>query len=153
MSYKIYICHVCWGPIWFPWGQKTHFGTGWDCWKREQQLDQEVGFAEQPVEFTSSTPAKELKRLTEEAKRLFKRWLEHEEKELLRFLGKQLDKKKDDVVREFLSSLLEEKPEHRQKVVDQLVATQAWDRFVRRVRRAARRGKAKKQKRRTTRRR
>jgi hypothetical protein len=41
VSYDIYLCGECLDPIWFPFGDKTHLGTGWNCWKTQQEREEE----------------------------------------------------------------------------------------------------------------
>ena len=131
MSYDIYLCGICLGPYWFPFGQKTHLGTGWYCWKKQQKEEEGQSLADQVIEFVFSTPPEELKRLTDEAVSLYKAWCRDDaDRRVVKFLSGQLNKGRSDVMHQFLVHLLGEDKERRRRLVDILVASSAWDKFA-----------------------
>ena len=136
MSYDIYLCHKCSEPIWFPYGHKEHFGTGWPCWHTP---DTDVDI---PIIDVFLQPQPDVERLVNTAIELYKLWRrDFRNVRVFRFLETQLDGNRSDVVREFLRYLaIQEVLEQRERFTDRLVATTAWGDFVTRrtnARRAA----------------
>ena len=134
MSYDIYLCHKCSEPIWFPYGHKEHFGTGWPCWNMPE-TDVDIPFIDVFV-----GPEADLELLVNAATDLYQQWRrDFRNVRVLRFLETQLDRNRSDVVRGFLQYLArDEVGEQRERFTSRLVATTAWGNFVTRRTRARR---------------
>jgi hypothetical protein len=130
MSYEIYLCGDCLGPIWFPYGQKTHLGTGWYCWK-EYHDEEDEGLELEGIvgEFVFGTDPDLLDTLVAEVIGLYaaRKW------ETVPFLQRQLGAGRSDVVHGFLRHLvLKKEPVERVRaVVGQIRQTPEWIRFAR----------------------
>ncbi|MBZ5554988.1 MAG: hypothetical protein LAO21_19910 [Acidobacteriia bacterium] len=133
MSYDIYLCGKCLGPIWFPFGQKMHVGTGWYCWREEQERESEGEEIVDAVgEFIFGTEPQMLKELVSEACRLYDVWVAKSRKsQLVPFLQKQLRLHRSDVLHNFFRHLTREPPEHAGAVVREITITPEWRRFAR----------------------
>jgi hypothetical protein len=139
MSDDIYLCHHCLEPIWFPHGQKMHLGTGWYCWTEQQVEEHEEGLVEKAAKFVFTTSREHLRKLLQKAQALYKKWrANNQDRRVVKFICRQLDVGKSDVVHQFFVFLLGEAEEHRRRLVDLIVADPAWDRFVRGKRKPAR---------------
>ena len=144
MSYDIYLCGDCLGPIWFPFGEKMHLGTGWYCWKEQQKGQDEGEEATDAVgEFIFSTDPKLLKNLVAKAIALYEARLKFKgsrKSYLVPFLQRQLRAGRSDVLHGFLRHLAKEPAEYAREVVREITLTPEWTRFARRAmrKRAAR---------------
>jgi hypothetical protein len=141
MSYDIYLCVECLGPIWFPFGDMMHLGTGWYCWRdHEGRTDGEGG--KTPAaggEFTFDTEPGRRKKLVARAVRLYSAWVADRQKaRLVPFLRAQLRTGHSDVLHGFFRHLTKEPREHAGAVVREITATEEWTRFARRAVRRAR---------------
>ena len=136
MSYDISICHRCLVPIWFPFGQKMHVGTGWYCWREHPKgPDEEAAEGVDTVGvFIFHTEPQLLKDLVSEALRLYGAWVAKNRKSrLVPFLRKQLRLRRSDVLHDFFSYLTREPPERAGAVVREITTTPEWTRFARRA--------------------
>ncbi len=146
MSYDIYLCGECLCPIWFPFGDKMHLGTGWYCWKAQQEREGEHDEVEEAVgEFVFSTDAGLLKELVAEALQLYAAWVASKGRkaQLVPFLRRQLVAGRSDVLHDFFRHLTKEPREHTGAVVREITTTPEWRRFARRAvrRQRARQGR------------
>ena len=143
MSYDIYLCVACLGPIWFPFGQKMHLGTGWDCWKKQQEREDEDEDTEDAVgEFVFSTNPELLKKHVAAALHLYHARVAKSSKarQLVPFLRKQLAAGRGDVLHHFFRHLTKEPREHVGSLVREITTTPEWGRFARRALRRQRVG-------------
>lgn len=142
----IYLCDDCGWPIWFPFGEKMHIGTGWPCWKEHHKEEE----AEEPppviAGFIFKTPPKRLESLAKRAVHLYDAWRASPEKgRVLPFLREQLRKGRSDVVARFLGHLTTQRDEYPARLLRVFIQTREWQRFLVRSRRRAA-GKTKGQK-------
>lgn len=102
MSWDIYLCGNCGGPICFPNGEKMHVGTGWYCWKDEQSRS--GPFAE-IVEFWFDTNPSLLEGLVSRAIEHYTSWDARapnpQKSPLIRHLRRQLAAGRADVIHGF----------------------------------------------------
>lgn len=135
MSYEIYICCDCGGPIYFPYGNLMHIGTGWDCWKKYHQRDEgDAATPDAPAKFIGKTGKRLLKLLVDEACRRYDAWSPLDRKSrLIQFLRKQLRTGHGDVVHNFFQHLIAEPPKKTGAVVRAIMATPEWHRYARRA--------------------
>lgn len=137
MSYDIYLCGECSKPICFPFGKKMHVGTGWYCWREQQEREGEgEGEGEEMVDiigkFIFGTEPQLLKELVSEARRLYDVWVAKSRKsQLVPFLQEQLRLGRSDVLHDFFRHLRREPPEHAGAVVREITTTPEWRRFAR----------------------
>jgi len=137
MSYDIYLCDECLGPIWFPYGEKIHIGTGWDCWREHHEGDaQQSTQGAQAEEFEPPAPTEPglRRQLADKATRLYKAWVHQPGKiRLLPFLRKQLNSDRGDVLKDFLRFLCLRREKEVAKLLGQLTHTREWSRHVHRL--------------------
>jgi hypothetical protein len=148
MSYDIYLCGDCLGPIWFPFGEKMHVGTGWYCWREKQEREGEGENVLDAVgEFVFSTEPQLLKKLVAQARELYDVWVAKGGKsQLVPFLRKQLRAGRGDVLHDFFRHLTKEPPDQAGTVVRAITTTPDWRRFAQRTvaSQQAQRGRARK---------
>jgi hypothetical protein len=135
MSYDIYICGDCWGPIWFPFRKLMHVGTGWYCWGHQQRGGEEGRQPTDPVgEFIKKTNPQLLQELVAEACRRYRMWAPKDrESQLIPFLQRQLRAGRSDVLHNFCKHLTKQPPERAGAVVREIMATPEWTRFAKRA--------------------
>jgi hypothetical protein len=143
MSYDISLCGDCLGPIWFPYGDKTHLGTGWDCWKKHHpDEDEDVEVADIIGKFLFTTEPDLLKRLVARAIELYEAEIAIEEDQkslLLLFLRHQLRVGRSDVLYFFFRYLAQQTiDEHVRAVVRAITLLPEWTQFARTAIRRAR---------------
>ncbi len=126
----IYLCHHCLGPIWFPFGQKTHFGTGWECWKKSKGAG-ETTVVDDLLEAGAALPPDVVDAAVRSAVEQYRAWVgDPGDTRILGYLQRQLRPGRVDVLRAFFSALSEERSEPARRLVDRLVVTPAWRRFA-----------------------
>jgi hypothetical protein len=133
MSEDIYLCGFCWEPIWFPYGQKMHLGTGWNCWRKIQDSKDEVDILVDVVgKFSAVTDKKLRKKLVEKACGYYNAWAKRGGKRrFVPFLRNQLKAGRSDVLRDFFRYLTHEPPERAAAAVSAIMKTPEWKRFAR----------------------
>jgi hypothetical protein len=137
MSYDIYLCDECARPIWFPYGEKIHIGTGWYCWREHHEGDAEQSTKDAKAKkFHPPAPTEPdlRRRLADKSTRLYKAWLDEPGKtRLLPFLRKQLNSNRGDVLKDFLKFLCLRREKEVAKLLGQLTLTREWSRHARRL--------------------
>jgi len=132
MSYDISICHHCGGLICFPYGQKMHIGTGWDCWKELQEESEGDEVIEFLGNFVFDTPLPLLRQLVTEAKTLYGAWRKKPDRyPIVAFLAGCLKRGQNDVVHEFFRAVGRARDRRLGKLVRELMRTPEWQRFAR----------------------
>lgn len=131
MCNHIYLCRDCGGPICFPFGQKMHIGTGWDCWK-EHHADEDEGLPDVPLPFDLISDAETIAELVEGALQLYDSWKKDDRRrKIFSSLRRHLRKGRADVVHEFLKQV------HRDDQIGaflkQFTATDEWRLWARRA--------------------
>lgn len=128
MCDRIYLCHICFWPICFPFGQKMHIGTGWYCWREyggghDERLD-----ALRP--FVFSTDRERLATLVERAVKLYGYWKEdRKRREVIQVIRQNLRAGHTDVVHEFLRRV--HRDEEIGAFLKELTGTEEWRRWSR----------------------
>ena len=131
MSYQIYLCGNCWGPIWFPFGEKMHLGTGWYCWQDEQSRNGPFSdIIDLWFDFNPSLLEGPLSRAVEHYTAWNPRDTKAPKSPLIPYLRKQLAKGRGDVIYRFLQHLAREPREKVGPVIRELTQTPEWRRFV-----------------------
>ena len=131
MSFDIYVCHLCYWPVWFPFGMKMHIGTGWYCWKSHQNDEPSLEDA-LPVDITEEVFSALKKpyiceQVCERAKQLFSDYLKTKKySRLLFFLRRQLKQGRGDVIRSFLRLMARQNDPAVTKLLRRLTATHEW---------------------------
>lgn len=137
MSYDIYLCYDCAWPIYFPNGQKMHLGTGWYCWRSQQERDGTSSAEDapsQPHEPPTKTDPARRTRLVERATKLYGKWLDRPEKvPMVPYLQRQLILGRGDVLRGFLRYLAKQREHDVAVLLRELTQTPEWSRFARRL--------------------
>ena len=133
MSYDIYLCGICSEPIWFPYGEKMHLGTGWDCWRKAQNSKDELDILTDVVgKFAFVTDKKLRKSLAEQACGYYDAWTRKGGKpKFVPFLRDQLKAGRGDVLHGFFRHLTHEPPEQAAAAVGAIMETPEWRRFAR----------------------
>ena len=131
MSYQIYFCGNCLGPIYFPFGEKMHLGTGWDCWHDEQSRS--GPFAE-IVEFWFDTNPSLLEGFVSRAVEYYTAWNPRDPKAkqapLIPYLRKQLAARRADVLYHFFRHLARDQRDKASAAVREIMRTPEWSPFV-----------------------
>lgn len=135
MSYEVYICGDCGGPVYFPYGDLMHIGTGWYCWRKLHPRDgSEPEPAEAPARFIGRTGDQLRRKLVDEACRRFAAWTPLTRRSrLIPYLQRQLRTGHGDVVRDFFLRLIHEPPKKAAALVRAVMTTPEWRRYVRRA--------------------
>ena len=135
MSYDIYLCGNCLMPMWFPYGEKMHLGTGWDCWHNEQTR---TGPFADLVDFWFDTNPSLLEGLVERAVEYYTAWNPDDAKArarspLIPFLRKQLAAGRGDVMYRFFQHVARGPRKKASAIVRDITRTPQWTRFVKRA--------------------
>jgi hypothetical protein len=134
MSQRIYLCGDCCGPIWFPYGEKMHIGTGWDCWRRQHEGGGGAAGDDAPCaafHFVFGTDPALLDELVKNAIRLYKHWVrDPAEPSPVDFLREQLRRGRSDVIHNFLLFLAPQKEKTVGQLIRRLMSTAEWERLV-----------------------
>ncbi len=98
----LYLCYDCLWPIWFPYGQKMHIGTGWYCWEKIQQ----TGRSNRIIKFKFNTPRDKLNKLFKDAVDIYISVKNNPDKsKVIKYLNKQIRYNRGDVIQKFLTYL------------------------------------------------
>jgi hypothetical protein len=106
MCDRIHLCHDCLWPICFPWGQKTHIGTGWYCWKEhhadDDPLEDLAGFF--PFEWVENAVA--LAQLLEQLQDAYVGWKkDRSDQRVIRRLRELVKRRRTGVVHDFIQAI------------------------------------------------
>lgn len=136
---EIYLCFACGYPIIFrghpP--KMYHIGTGWYCWRKIS--DGEQSEDARPVgRFPFTTPETKRKKLLEQATRLYHDYADGgDAAPVLRFVRHHLKAGRSDVVHDLLVHVVDQEDRCRDDLVRRIVASAAWQEFVRSLKKKA----------------
>ncbi|HUW12827.1 MAG TPA: hypothetical protein VM537_24075 [Anaerolineae bacterium] len=137
---NVYICFCCGYPIIFRrWRgnphQILHIPTGWPCWRLWEEGLCLPGLPGS-LAFPRTTPLKERKRLAKQANKHYREYLRSGNvKSLVRFVSRQVEARRGDVVGDLLASLSEEEDVDTRPLVRSIVGSSAWKEYSRELRR------------------
>lgn len=126
---RLYLCYDCLAPIWFPYGQKMHIGTGWYCWQEIQERGGDSGI----IKLNFNTPKDKLDGFVKGAINVYTRVKSKKDRSpIIKYLEKQIRYNRGDVIRYFLSYLANKKDRELDTELSKFFRSKNWRRFVER---------------------